>query len=89
MTKKKNNSFEEITKILDNDEYGLYPAPLSAQKALHILCDYILGDDFYIVDPLGVEQANTIITKYILDKCSHQFRKEWKEHLKETRNDHR
>lgn len=39
--------------------------PISGQDALNELCDYFLGEDFYVVDPLGVEQVNAIIVDTI------------------------
>lgn len=41
---------------------------LTAQEALHVLKDELLGEDYYIVDPVGVEQANRIIVEDILKK---------------------
>ena len=35
--------------------------PMSGQDALNELCNYFLGEDFYVVDPLGPEQVNAII----------------------------
>ena len=82
MSKKKNESYDKMNSILSDDSYGLMPSPLPAQDALHILADYLLGDDFYIVDPVGVEQGNTIITKLILDKYSKQWREDNKREKK-------
>lgn len=69
-----NQSFKPLKQILDDDSCGIFPAATSAQDALSILCDYLLGDDWYVVDPIGVNQCNTLIVKQILDKYS----KEWK-----------
>lgn len=38
----------------------------NAQECLHKLCDELLGKGFYIVDPVGGNQANEIITKRII-----------------------
>ena len=57
---------------------GLYPAPMEAQEALDILTSYLLGDDWYVVDPIGPKQANAIITEQILDKYSKKWKKDWK-----------
>lgn len=39
--------------------------PLTAQEALNELTKYFLGDDFYVVDPLGPTQVNAIIVDEI------------------------
>lgn len=39
---------------------------LSADEALQLLCDELLGKDYYIVDPVGPKQANAIIALDIL-----------------------
>ena len=39
---------------------------MTADEALQLLCDELLGDDFYIVDPVGGAQANAIIAREIL-----------------------
>lgn len=42
--------------------------PIQAQDALNELCEYLLGKDYYIVDPLGPSQANAIIVDDIKEK---------------------
>ncbi len=36
---------------MGKQHYGL--KPIQAQDALNELCEYLLGKDYYIVDPLG------------------------------------
>ena len=38
---------------------------MTAQDALNKLVDHLLGRDWYIADPVGVEQANEIIVDQI------------------------
>jgi hypothetical protein len=38
----------------------------NAQDCLYKLCDELLGKDYYIVDPVGANQANEIITEDII-----------------------
>ena len=52
----------------NNNKYEYMLESISAQKALDELSKYILGDDWYIVDPLGVEQCNFIILNEIKRK---------------------
>lgn len=35
--------------------------PMEAQEAVNELCDYLLGKDWYVVDPLRPAQVNAII----------------------------
>lgn len=41
---------------------------LSADEALQLLCDELLGRDYYIADPVSGKQANAIIALDILKK---------------------
>jgi hypothetical protein len=54
--KKKKRNETVITDILD------------PQEAINILCTKLLGDNYYVVDPVGCFQANSIIVKDILKK---------------------
>jgi len=69
---------------LSDDTFGMCPAPMSADLALQILKDYLLGEDFYIVMPSPQEQANTIIVATILQKYSKEYRKDRKKYIKEN-----
>ena len=42
--------------------------PLEAQEAVNKLCDHLLGDDWYIVDPVCNTQANAIIVDEIISR---------------------
>ena len=59
---------------------NLMPDETNAQEALDLLKDYILGSDYYIVDPVNQKQANTIIVLDII----HRLEKE----KQERRNNH-
>lgn len=63
----------KFIEILKDDSYGIYPAPTDAQLAIGVLCDYLLGEDWYIVDPIGVKQANTEIVDAILRAYSPKY----------------
>ena len=69
---------KKFIEILKDDSYGIYPAPTDAQLAIGVLCDYLLGEDWYIVDPIGVKQANTEIVDEILRTYSRRYRKDLK-----------
>lgn len=60
--------------------------PLEAQEALNYLEKYLLGDDYYIVDPVNNMQGNAIIVDEIeMLGCGQEWVKfHWKEdHLRE------
>lgn len=65
--------------ILKNTHDNSIPE-LDAQTAINILCDYLLGTDYYITDPVNNVQGNTIIVYDILNKYA---KKELKRDLKE------
>ena len=77
-----NASFDKIKANIEDTTYGIYPPPLDAQTAIHILCDYLLGDDWYFAGSCGAEQGNAIIVEHILDKYSKQWKKDWKNYKK-------
>lgn len=66
----------------DSEDCGLFSPPLNAQKALYFLKHYLLGEDWYVTDPISTEQVNTHIVYEILYKHSRKFRKEWKKYKK-------
>jgi hypothetical protein len=75
---KYNKGFEALKNNICDTSCGLYPAPMEAQEALDILTSYLLGDDWYVVDPMNTKQVNSIITEQILDKYSKKWKKDWK-----------
>lgn len=64
---------------------NMFPPPLNAQLALQFLKDYLLGEDWYVVNPLGQEQINSEMVAEILNKYSKKYRKEVKQ-LKKQRS---
>ena len=75
---KYNKAFEAMRENIEDISYGLCPAPMDAQLAVNILCDYLLGDDWYFAGSASVEQGNAMVVELILDKYSKQWRKNWK-----------
>ena len=61
---------------------NMFPPSLDAQKAIDFLCDYLLGEDYYIVNPLSTSQANCEIVHDILYKYSRKYRKEYRAEYK-------
>ena len=69
---------EEKIKDADN----IFPPPLEPQLALNFLKDYILGEDWYTINPISTKQINVEIVDEILYKCSKRYRKEVKKYNK-------
>ena len=79
---KYNDSFQKVKQHAQDKSYGMYPAPMSAQDAINILCDYLLGDDWYFAGSCGEEQGNAIIVDTILSKYSKEYVKDWRHYIK-------
>ena len=61
---------------------GIMQPPLNAQKALEFLKNYLLCENWYVVNPVNTEQCNAQMVHEILLKYSKQYRKEY---IKETK----
>lgn len=46
------------------------PDMLNGQDALNIITQQLLGDNYYIVDPVSVKQGNAIVVQEILNRYS-------------------
>lgn len=57
---------------------GLMQPPLPAQDAIGFLVDYLLGENWYVVNPVNTEQCNAQAIHEILMKYSSHYRKEYK-----------
>ena len=62
---------------------GLMSPPMEDKKALEFLTDYLLGENWYVVDPLSPKQVNTNRVHEILWKYSKRYRKEYKQYRKQ------
>ena len=51
------------------------PESMSGQEGLDFLMDYILGEDYYIVDPVSNKQGNSIVVADIIRHCDNKDRK--------------
>ena len=61
---------------------GLMQPPCKDGLALEFLKDYLLGMDWYVVNPVNNEQCNTQMVHEILYKYSKQYRKEYKRYIR-------
>ena len=57
---------------------NIFPPPLESQMAIDFLKTYLLGEDWYTVNPINQEQINTEIVFEILFKYSKRFKREYK-----------
>ena len=64
---------------------NIFPPPLEPQMAIGFLKEYLLGEDWYTVNPISQEQINTEIVFEILFKYSKRFKKEYKTMKKNQR----
>lgn len=71
----------KYTEWLDKnwDKNNMFPPSLDPQTALDFLQEYLLGEDYYIVNPMPNIQANCEVVHDILYKYSKQYRKERKQ----------
>lgn len=63
--------------LQDNND-NLFPPSMDAQIGLDMLCDYLLGPDWYVSYPCGQGQVNTEIVYSILFQYSKKFKLELK-----------
>ena len=65
-----------------SDPENIYGVGISDAHFRSFIIDYLLGPDWYVVDPIGQTQINEIALLEILEKYSKRYRKEQKQHLK-------
>ena len=68
----------EFQRWLDEnlEKDNILPPVLDAQTALDFLQQYLLGEDWYSVNPLPTNQVNAEIVISILEKYSKKYKKE-------------
>lgn len=71
---------EYMKKKYDNreDKDNMFGVGITDAEFRKFAIDYLLGEDWYVVDPLGREQINEIALGEILSKYSKRFKKEIK-----------
>lgn len=58
------------------DKDNIFCTGITDREFVYFAIRYLLGDDWYVVDPLGHEQINQVALAEILNKYSKQYRKE-------------
>lgn len=61
----------------DLKEIVIVQETLTAEEALDILTKELLGDDYYIADPVHGPQGNAIIVRDILSQYRRKHKKFW------------
>ena len=76
---------QTFTDWLENDSIDceIMSPPMEDKKALEFLTDYLLGENWYVVDPISPKQVNTNIVHEILLKYSKKYIKELKQYRKQ------
>ena len=73
-----------LTELMDKryknreDKDNMFGVGVSDAEFRQFIIDYLLGKDWYVVDPLGQTQINEIALHEILEKYSKRYRKECK-----------
>ena len=60
------------------DKGNIFGVGMSDAEFRKFAIDYLLGEDWYVVDPLGQTQINEIALFEILEKYSKRFKREKK-----------
>ena len=60
------------------DKGNIFGVGISDNEFRQFIIDYLLGEDWYVVDPISQTQINEIALYEILDKYSKRYRKEHK-----------
>ena len=58
------------------DKGNIFGVGITDTEFRRFAIDYLLGKDWYVVDPLGQTQINEIALEQILSKYSKRFKKE-------------
>ena len=58
------------------DKGNIYCAGISDREFVNFAIKYLLGDNWYVNNPLGYEQINQVALEEILTNYSERFRKE-------------
>lgn len=72
MNKKSREKREKFLQMIENkymyESENIYPESMTDREFVQIMLDYFLGEDYYIADPLGHGQINTIVACEIISK---------------------
>ena len=60
------------------DKDNIFGVGVSDAEFRQFIIDYLLGEDWYVVDPLGQKQINEIALYKILERYSKRYKRECK-----------
>jgi len=67
--KRQNIFLDKILNKYSNDpKENIYPKPMTDAEFVRVVKDYLLGEDWYIADPVSPAQANVYIAAAIIEK---------------------
>ena len=66
------------------DKDNIFGVGISDREFVDFAKEYLLGENWYVVDPLGQQQINEIALYDILKKYSKKFKKEEKEYYRSS-----
>lgn len=69
------------------DKDNIFGVGVSDKEFRAFIINYLLGEDWCVVDPLGQTQVNEIALYEILEKYSKRYRKECKGRKREAQNE--
>lgn len=58
------------------DKGNIFGVGITDAEFVHFVIEYLLGENWYVVDPLGKNQINEIALYEILEKYSKRYKKE-------------
>ena len=65
-----------------DDKDNIYCTGISDREFVNFAIKYLLGDDWYVTDPLGYNQVNQVALEEILANYSKRFKKELSDYKK-------
>lgn len=72
MNKKSREKREKFLQMIENkymyESENIYPESMTDREFVQIMLDYFLGEDYYVADPLGHGQINTVVVCEIISK---------------------
>ena len=57
-----------LNKYSNDPEENIYPKPMTDAEFVRLVTDYLLGEDWYIADPVSPDQANVYVALAIVEK---------------------
>ena len=77
------SNYTDFTKDKESkreDKDNIYCTGISDEEFIYFATKYLLGDDWYVVAPLGHNQVNQVALEEILYMYSKKFKKEIENH---------